>query len=159
MDPFLAQKALNLKCGSGSSHCGSVVMNLKRINDIAGLIPGLVQWGRIRNCCERWCRLQSCLGFGVAVAVACSCSSNWTPSLGTSMCHGCSLKKKKGKKALRNQHGCPQRWPLSDLTNVSSSPSISMHSSHVPCLPTPRLVWPPASSQFLLFSKTTSNTL
>ena len=35
----------------------------------------------------------SCLA--VAVAVAGSCSSDWTPSLGTSISRGCALKKKK----------------------------------------------------------------
>ena len=35
------------------------------------------------------------LGSGVAVAmsVAGSCGFDWTPSLGTSICHGCSSKK------------------------------------------------------------------
>ena len=38
-------------------------------------------------------RLES--GLAVAVAVAGICSSDWTPSLGTSICRGCSPKKKK----------------------------------------------------------------
>ena len=40
------------------------------------------------------------LGYGMAVAVAeaCSCSSNWTPSLRTSICHRCSPKKEEEKK-------------------------------------------------------------
>ena len=35
------------------------------------------------------------LGSGIAVAVAqaSSCSSEWTPGLGTSICHGCSPEK------------------------------------------------------------------
>ena len=57
---------------------------------------------RILRCHELWCRLQTRLGFHVAVAVAVvyagSCSSNSTSSLGTSKCRGCSLKKKKKKK-------------------------------------------------------------
>ena len=40
------------------------------------------------------------LAYGVAVAVvkSGSCSSDWTPSLGTSMCYRCRSKEKKKKK-------------------------------------------------------------
>ena len=50
---------------------------------------------KIRCCHELWCRSQTWLGSDVAVAVvyACSHSSNWTPSLGTSICCECSPKK------------------------------------------------------------------
>ena len=43
-------------------------------------------------CCEMWSRLKLRLGsgFAVAVAVAGRCSSDSTPSLGTSICCGCS---------------------------------------------------------------------
>ena len=47
------------------------------------MIPGLVQW--IRE------------SVAVAVVQASRCSSNWTPSLGTSICYGCSPKKQKKK--------------------------------------------------------------
>ena len=52
---------------------------------------------RIWHCCELWCRLPMCLrsGIAVAVAVASSCSSNLTPSLGISKCHGSGPEKKK----------------------------------------------------------------
>ena len=55
---------------------------------------------RIQRCRELWCRSQTRLGPGVAVAVvkAGSCSSDWTPSLVISICHGCSPKKQKEKK-------------------------------------------------------------
>ena len=45
------------------------------------------------------CRLHMQLGFGITVAMveASSCSSYSTSSLGTSICHGCSTKKKKKK--------------------------------------------------------------
>ena len=48
---------------------------------------------------ELWCRLQTCLGSRIAVAVAQarSYSSDWTPSLGTSIYHMCGPKKKKRK--------------------------------------------------------------
>ena len=56
------------------------------------LLSGL----RIRHCRELWCRTQMWLRSGVAVAVALagSCSSDSTSSLGTSICHTCSYKKK-----------------------------------------------------------------
>ena len=59
---------------------------------------------RIWSCCELWCRLQMQLGPGVAAAVAQarSWNSDSTPSLGTSMCHRCGLKKKKIKKNNTN---------------------------------------------------------
>ena len=51
---------------------------------------------------KQWCRSQTQLRSDVAVAVveASSCSSEWTPSLGTSICHGCGPEKKKEKKSL-----------------------------------------------------------
>ena len=55
------------------------------------LLSGLRVW----CCCELWCRsktqLRSCVA--VAVALASSYSSNWIPSLGTSICCGCGPKK------------------------------------------------------------------
>ena len=55
------------------------------------LLSGL----RIRHCHELWCRLQMRLGSRAAVALAeaGSYSSDWTPSLGTSMCHGSGPRK------------------------------------------------------------------
>ena len=50
---------------------------------------------RIWHWRELRCRLQMQLGSGVAVAVAGSYSSNWTPSLGTSICCGHGPKKDK----------------------------------------------------------------
>ena len=51
----------------------------------------------IRHCHELQCRSQRQLRSGVAVAVvsAGSCSSDWTPSLGTSICCTCGPKKQK----------------------------------------------------------------
>ena len=42
---------------------------------------------RIPFCCELWYRSQTQLGSGIAVTQVSSCS-NWTPSLGTSICRG-----------------------------------------------------------------------
>ena len=57
---------------------------------------------RIRHCHALWCRSQTRLGSGVAVAVveAGSYSSDWTPSLGTSICRGCSPKKQNKKENI-----------------------------------------------------------
>ena len=54
---------------------------------------------RSQHCSELWCRSQMQLGSGIAVAVVLtgSYSSDWTPSLGTSLCHGCGPKKTKLK--------------------------------------------------------------
>ena len=54
---------------------------------------------RIWHCHKMWCRSQTRLGSGVAVSVAqaCSYSSDSTPSLGTSVCHGCGPKKRTKK--------------------------------------------------------------
>ena len=54
---------------------------------------------RIQHCCELQYRRQTQLGshIAVAVAVAGSCGSNWTPSLGTSICCRCGPKKRKKK--------------------------------------------------------------
>ena len=46
-------------------------------------------------------RLRS--GIAVAVVEAGGCSSNSPPSLGTSMCHRCGLKKKRKKKKGRKE--------------------------------------------------------
>ena len=59
---------------------------------------------RIRRCRELWCRFQTPLGSHIAVAVAQACgySSDQTPSLGTSICHGCSPRKDKREKKKKS---------------------------------------------------------
>ena len=49
--------------------------------------------------------MQTWLGSGVAVALAGSYSSDSTPSLETSICHGCGLKKQKKKKKKKKEKG------------------------------------------------------
>ena len=64
----------------------------------------------IWHCHELWCRSKMWLGSCIAVAVAGSCSSNLTPSLGTSICHGSGprngkrAKRLKKKKLNNNKH-------------------------------------------------------
>ena len=57
---------------------------------------------RIQHCQELWFRLKSQFRSCIAVAVvwADSCSSDLTPSLGTSICHRCSLQKRPTKKCF-----------------------------------------------------------
>ena len=43
--------------------------NPTRNHEVAGSVPGLAQWVKIWRCHELWCRLQTWLGFGIAVAV------------------------------------------------------------------------------------------
>ena len=74
--------------------------SLTSIREDVGSIAGLSQWVRIWCCRELWCRLQTWLKSGIAAAVAYarSCSFNSTPSLGTSIYHGCGPKKQRRKK-------------------------------------------------------------
>ena len=78
----------------GSSHHGTaetIQLGTMRLGVLSlASLSGL----RIQHCHELG-RSQTRLGSGVAVAVAWASgySSNWTPSLGTSICHGCSSKK------------------------------------------------------------------
>ena len=74
---------------------GTMRLRVRSLVSLSGL--------RIRRCCEFWCGLPTWLGPGVAVAG--SNSSNWTPSLGTSMCRRCGPKRtndQKKKKRRKN---------------------------------------------------------
>ena len=80
-----------------SSHCGSAEANPTSIHeDVVQSLVFLIGL-RIQHCSELCCRSQTRLGSCIAVAVAQagSCSSDLTPSLGTSICCRCSLKKTK----------------------------------------------------------------
>ena len=83
-----------------SFHHGTVEMNPTRNHTVAGSTPSLAQWVKDLSCHELWCRSQIRLGSCVAVAVvqACSYSSDWTPSLGTSIRCRCGPKKQTNKK-------------------------------------------------------------
>ena len=75
-----------------SSHHGSAEMNLTNIHEDEGLIPGLAQWDKIRRCQKLQCRLKTWLRSLIDVVQASSCRSYLTPSLGISICQGCSPK-------------------------------------------------------------------
>ena len=63
----------------------------------------LLSGSGIWHCHELWCRLQTQLRTHIAVAMvwAGSCSSDSTPSLGTSICSGCSPKKQNKNKTYQ----------------------------------------------------------
>ena len=59
--------------------------------------------------CELRCRSQTWLTSSIAVAVPLStiCSSNWTPSLGTSICHKCGPKQINKQNLKKNEITLP----------------------------------------------------
>ena len=80
--------------------------NLTGNHEVAGSILALLNGLRIQHCSEQWCRLQMRLGSCVVVALAQASrnSSDQTPSLGSSICHGCGPKKKtKRQKEKKNR--------------------------------------------------------
>ena len=101
-----------------------LVKNLTSIHEVVGLIPGPAQCGlRIWHCHELWCWSGMWLRSGVAVAVvkAGSCSSSLTPSLGTSICCRCGLKKKQPKDT-ENKRQPAWRVALVPIVAIESLP-------------------------------------
>ena len=87
------------KKGGGRSHHGSVEMNLTSIHEDTGSIPGLTHWIKGPGIAMS-CGVGHSLGSHLVLLWLC-CSLDWTPSLGTSICNGCGLKKGKIKKKLK----------------------------------------------------------
>ena len=86
---------------------------------------------RIWRCHELWYRSKMWLGSGVAVALvkAGSNSSDSTPGLGTSICHGCGLPKKKKNKTKQKKK---QTSSLLGYTPWDYSHPLLRNSLHLP---------------------------
>ena len=97
---------------------GTMMLQVRSLAWLSGL--------RIWLCCELWCRLQMWLGSGIAVVQAGSYSSEQTPSLGTSMCHGCIPKKTKDKKKKKKK-----KEKVFKTTRKKKYPCLSSK-SHIP---------------------------
>ena len=81
---------------------GTMWLQVRSLASLSGL--------KIWHYHELWCRLQMKFGYCIAMAVtqAGSCSSNWIHSLGNSICHRCSHKKKKKMYAPCFPDTCPR---------------------------------------------------
>jgi len=88
--------------------------NPTRNHEVAGSIPALLRGLRIWCCRELWCWLQMQLRSGVAVALALAggYSSDLTPSLGTSMCHGSGPRKGKHTHTHTHTNGVLERFTI-----------------------------------------------
>ena len=121
-----------------SSRGGTVGTNPTIIHEDTSLIPALAQGSRIQHCPERWCRSQTRLGSGIPMAVASDYCSNSTPSLGTSICCGCSPKKTKERKKKRKK----LRGKSLDFgvfcTGSPGPESPGRGLAHAPCSPSSR---------------------
>ena len=100
-----------------SSHHGSVVHKSDGNHDITGSVPGLAQWVK-----ELWCRSQTWLRS--TVAVASGYSSDWTPSLWISICHGTALEKTKNKQRKKKSLFCTWNVSLKLLPLIVSKDMI-----------------------------------
>ena len=78
---------------------------------------------RIHCCWELWHRSQMWLRSQVAVALgqASGYSSNWTPSLGTSICHRCGPKKTKSQKTKKGKEK-KKKEKKASLAQVTPTP-------------------------------------
>ena len=118
-----------------SSHCGLVITNPTSIPEDSFLSLALLSGLRIWHCHELWCRSKMRLGSCIAMAVvwAGSCSSYSPSSLGTSICHGCGLKKvrKKERKKERKEEKEIKQNQLSvgQSTQPQNQMASSLHTS------------------------------
>ena len=95
--PIKKKKRGSSRYGSAETNLTSMGIQVRSLASFSGL--------RIQCCHNLWCtsqiQLRSCVA--MAVAKASSCTSNSTPSLGTSICHGYSSKKTEKKKKKKER--------------------------------------------------------
>ena len=91
-------------------------MNPTGNHEVTGSMASLTGL-RIQHCYELWCESQTRLGSATAVALAeaGSCSSDWTPSLGTSICRKC------GPEKCKNKQKTPQKQKQKEINKENSS--------------------------------------
>ena len=122
---------------------------------------------RIQHCHELWCRSQTRLWSRVAMAVvqAGSYSSDWTPSLGSSICHRCGPEKtedKKKKKSFRAKRKKPRERKVLKKILVLRVwltfllPSFSILGPHLGHMEVPR---PLVQSELQLLAYTTARVM
>ena len=97
----------------GSSCCGAAETDPTRIHEDTDSAPGLTQI-RKQLCGELWCRL-------AAIAPI-----DLTPGLGTSICQGCSPKKKKKRKERKKNSWKTTAVLQAKVTLINRSVTIGM---------------------------------
>ena len=122
---ILKLEGWTLKAHFGVPFVAQRVMNLTRIHENAGSIPGLTQWVKDLALPKLWCRLQMWLRSCTAETTAqvSSCSSDSIPSLGTSYAVGVALKSEKEK-------NYPLRIYWKYFIAITSSYSSALAESH-----------------------------
>ena len=126
----------------GVSVVAQWLTNPNRNHEVAVRSLALLSVLRIWRCHDLWCRLQMWLGSGGAVAMAQAdgYSSNWTPSLETSICLGSSPRNsKKTKKKKKNT------YVAIVMSNMQMILKTTQDAQHTQMLPTVSMMYTAAA--------------